>query len=59
VLQSAVFETARRHGLKPQQLFQQLYRILLGQDSGPRFGTFVVEDLGVERAYEMIARCLA
>ncbi|MCS6769501.1 MAG: lysine--tRNA ligase, partial [Candidatus Caldarchaeum sp.] len=58
-LQSAVFEIARRHGLNPQQLFQQLYRILLGQDSGPRFAVFVVEDLGAQRAYEILKSAVA
>ncbi|MEM1946186.1 MAG: lysine--tRNA ligase [Candidatus Caldarchaeum sp.] len=58
-LQSMVFEIARKHEIKPQTLFQTLYRILLGQDSGPRFATFVVEDLGRERAYELIRSCLA
>ncbi|MEM4280903.1 MAG: lysine--tRNA ligase [Candidatus Caldarchaeum sp.] len=58
-LQASVFEIARKHEIRPQLIFQTLYRILLGQDSGPRFSTFVVEDLGKEKAYEMIKACLA
>jgi len=39
--QSLVFDLAREHELKPGQLFQLIYRSLLGQPRGPRFGTFV------------------
>ena len=40
--QSAVFDVARGHGLRPGGLFSVLYKILLGRDRGPRFGPLVV-----------------
>ena len=39
--QSSVFEVARAQDIRPRDLFQLLYRILLGQSQGPRFGPFV------------------
>jgi lysyl-tRNA synthetase class 1 len=38
--QSAVFEAARAHDMRPGSLFQILYGILLGKSRGPRFGPF-------------------
>lgn len=53
-LQAKVFETARRHGIKPATLFQTLYKILIGHESGPRFAAFVLEDMGAEKAYSIL-----
>jgi lysyl-tRNA synthetase class 1 len=39
--QSAVFEVARTYNVKPRNLFQILYTILLGRSQGPRFGPYV------------------
>jgi lysyl-tRNA synthetase class 1 len=39
--QSVVFDVARAQGIRPGELFQLLYRILLRQPRGPRFGPFV------------------
>jgi lysyl-tRNA synthetase class 1 len=39
--QSTVFDAARAEGIKPRNLFQILYRILLGRSYGPRFGPYV------------------
>jgi len=39
--QSAVFDVARTHNVKPRNLFQILYTILLGRSQGPRFGPYV------------------
>jgi lysyl-tRNA synthetase class 1 len=39
--QSVVFDVARAQGIRPGELFQLLYRMLLGQPRGPRFGPFV------------------
>lgn len=55
-LQSTIFEIARRYMINPPQLFQTLYRILIGQDSGPKLAPFIIEDYGVERAYEALKR---
>ena len=39
--QSVVFDIARTHNVKPRNLFQILYTILLGRSQGPRFGPYV------------------
>ncbi|MBV9051992.1 MAG: lysine--tRNA ligase, partial [Hyphomicrobiales bacterium] len=41
-----------------QAFFQSLYRILLGQERGPRFGSFV-EIYGVAETRTLIAAALA
>ncbi len=53
-VQSAVFEAARTHAIKPARLFQILYRIVVGQDSGPRFGPLVAA-LGPERVSALLS----
>ncbi len=58
-LQSAIFEAARRNGLDPPELFKTLYRLLLGQESGPRLGVFILEDYGRERAYSVLSKYLS
>ncbi len=37
----AVYEFKESHSLTPQQVFQPLYRALIGKDSGPRAGWFL------------------
>lgn len=58
--QSAVYEVGKRHpdvgDLK--SWFQALYQILLGQDKGPRMGTFVAL-YGVEETLALIDKTLA
>jgi lysyl-tRNA synthetase class 1 len=39
-LQAIPFEVAREAGLSPQELFKMFYEVVLGQERGPRFGTF-------------------
>jgi len=41
-IQNVIFTTARKHGLEPGKLFKTLYRILIGSESGPRLGPYVV-----------------
>jgi len=41
-LQNSVFTIAKKHGLQPAQFFKALYRILIGSDSGPRLGPYIV-----------------
>jgi lysyl-tRNA synthetase, class I len=41
-LQNAVFTIAKKHGLEPGQFFKILYRILIGADSGPRLGPYIL-----------------
>ncbi len=37
----AIYEFKESHGLQPKELFQVLYRALIGKDSGPRAGWFL------------------
>lgn len=39
-LQSIPFEVARACKVAPQDLFKMFYEVVLGQERGPRFGTF-------------------
>lgn len=58
-LQSLVFEVGKNHGFDPlRDWFKALYQVLLGQDQGPRFGSFVAL-YGVEETQALIAKGLA
>jgi len=52
-LQAMVFDTAREHGVEPKDFFRAIYEVLLGQQRGPRFGTFA-KLVGKQRVAEMI-----
>jgi lysyl-tRNA synthetase class 1 len=41
-LQNAVFTIAKKHGLEAGPFFKTLYRILIGADSGPRLGPYIL-----------------
>jgi len=41
-LQNVVFTIAKKHGLEPGRFFKTLYRILIGADSGPRLGPYIL-----------------
>jgi lysyl-tRNA synthetase class 1 len=41
-LQNAVFTIAKKHGLEAGPFFKILYRILIGADSGPRLGPYIL-----------------
>uniref|UniRef100_UPI003531E3F0 lysine--tRNA ligase n=1 Tax=Pararhizobium sp. IMCC3301 TaxID=3067904 RepID=UPI003531E3F0 len=41
IIQSEVYAVGKEHGFEPlRSWFQTLYQVLLGQDQGPRFGSF-------------------
>ncbi|MCO4773871.1 MAG: lysine--tRNA ligase [Deltaproteobacteria bacterium] len=48
-LQSLAFDSARANDIEPRTLFQALYRGLIGQNRGPRFGGFMLA-LGLSEA---------
>ena len=48
-LQTAAFDLARAHDVEPRALFVALYRGLIGQNRGPRFGGFMLA-LGLDEA---------
>lgn len=53
MIQGAVFDIARRHGIDPPEFFKALYMVLIGTDRGPRFSSYVL-DIGREKAAETI-----
>jgi lysyl-tRNA synthetase class 1 len=40
-MHDAIYEAKETAGLKPNEAFQALYRVILGQDSGPKAGWFL------------------
>lgn len=52
-IQYSVFEIARKHSVEPKDLFRLLYMILLGTESGPRLGPYLI-DLGIEKAKQTL-----
>ncbi|MDD5307782.1 MAG: lysine--tRNA ligase [Deltaproteobacteria bacterium] len=52
-LQSLVFDVAREHGIEPPEFFAAIYQVLLGQERGPRFGSFA-RLVGIERVIALI-----
>ena len=59
VIQTLVFEVGKKHEFEPlRNWFKALYQVLLGQDQGPRFGSFIAL-YGVEETKALIAKGLA
>jgi len=56
-IQTAIFEVARKNGIRPKDFFQTLYMMLLGTSSGPRLGSYVV-DMGRRNAIKALERNL-
>jgi len=56
-IQGAVFEIARKHGIKPSKFFRTLYTILLGKPEGPRLGPYIVA-MGRKNVIEALQRTL-
>ena len=57
-LQSIPFDVARATGTEPKDLFRSFYEIILGQERGPRFGSFVML-VGKDRVLEMLREKVA
>ncbi|HEY8595076.1 MAG TPA: lysine--tRNA ligase [Devosiaceae bacterium] len=58
-LQNAVYEVGKAAGFTQlRDWFKALYQVLLGQDQGPRFGSFVAL-YGVDETRRLIARALS
>ncbi len=58
MLQNIVYEIGKTHGFTQlRDWFKALYQVLLGQDQGPRFGSFVAL-YGVEHTRTLIAAAL-
>lgn len=54
-VQGLAFDAARAHEVQPRVLFQALYRGLIGQNRGPRFGGFMLA-LGLDEASAAVRR---
>ncbi len=52
-LQGIPFDVAKEAGIEPRALFTSFYEVVLGQERGPRFGTFVLL-VGKDRVLEML-----
>ena len=49
-----VFETAKSSDIPPKELFQDLYKVLIGKNMGPRFGKFAII-VGIPRLKELLS----
>jgi lysyl-tRNA synthetase class 1 len=57
-LQNIVYEVGKTHGFEPlRDWFKALYEVLLGQEQGPRFGSFVAI-FGIAETAALIERAL-
>ena len=56
-LQGMVFDAAKDAGADARAVFKAIYEVLLGQERGPRFGTFA-KLLGRDRTLELLRRAL-
>jgi lysyl-tRNA synthetase class 1 len=41
-IQNAIFNTAKKHNLKPTAFFKILYTVLVGVPRGPRMGPYIL-----------------
>lgn len=48
VLQSEIFEIAKRNSMEPSNFFKVLYKVLLGSEKGPRLGPYII-DVGKDK----------
>jgi lysyl-tRNA synthetase class 1 len=48
-----VFDISREQGAQAKDFFSAIYQVLLGQEQGPRFGSFA-KLVGIERVVELI-----
>ncbi len=54
-LQNSIFTIARKHGLETGPFFKTLYRILIGSESGPRLGPYIIA-MGRENVASALVR---
>lgn len=57
-IQSATYRAGKDNGLKLGNWFKTMYRMLLGQDQGPRLGTFIYL-YGIEETLELLDQRIA
>jgi lysyl-tRNA synthetase class 1 len=56
-IQNAIFNTAKKHGIPPPELFKTLYTILIGAPQGPRLGPYIVA-MGKQNVINALQRTL-
>ncbi len=56
-IQTAIFQTATEHAIKPREFFRILYQILLNDDRGPKLGPYI-HTIGVKNTIKMLGRYL-
>lgn len=52
-VQASIFNSCRRNGVNPPEMFRKIYMILFNRQSGPRLGTYLF-DVGYERINEVL-----
>lgn len=57
-IQNAVFNTAKKHDLKPRSFFKTLYRILIGEPRGPRLGPYI-SAMGRQNVINVLRKALS
>jgi lysyl-tRNA synthetase class 1 len=53
MIHNAIYETAKRNNIEPHRLFKLLYLSLIGQERGPRLGSFI-KMIGQEKTVEIL-----
>ena len=56
-IQNAIFNTAKKHGIPPPELFKTLYTILMGAPQGPRLGPYITA-MGKQNVINALQRTL-
>ncbi len=57
-MQAIPFTVAKEHNVPPRDLFTMFYEVILGQDRGPRFGTFA-KLVGKEHVLNLLSQVTA
>jgi lysyl-tRNA synthetase class 1 len=57
-VQNSIFNIAKERNIEPKQLFEVVYRILVGQPRGPRLGPYIVA-MGRKNVQEALQRAIA
>lgn len=56
-IQNAIFNIAKKHGLKPADFFKTLYMILIGAPQGPKLGPYMLA-MGIQNVTKALQRAL-
>ena len=55
-IQTKIYEIGKNHNFKNlREFFKLIYQVLLGQDTGPRLGSFI-KVFGIEKTYKLIEK---